>query len=176
MSASAVGRQVVRFGTESLTAQGKTRTSAEIAAGRTDGPKTPEQTRKDALAAIQDAIPAEGFATYLGIYGLVIALIVDANGKPLAWAAYGAVAVGAAINILSLLWAAGLEWKAKPPTDKRGTVLRLAWRVIAFTILYCVVVIATPDNPFAKFADLNIGIGLIAVVITGAIVAITKKP
>ena len=176
MSASAVGRQVVRFGTEPATTRDKTRTAAEIAAAQTGDQKTPEQTRKDALAAIQDAIPAEGFATYLGIYGLVLALIVDADGNPLAWAAYGAVAVGAAINVLSLLWAAGLEWKAKPPTDKRGTVLRLAWRVVAFTILYGVVIIATPDNPFAKFAGLNIGLGLSAVVIAGVVVGITRKP
>ena len=135
----------------------------------------PDKTRDDAMAALVAAIPAEGFAAYLAIYALVIALFLDSTGEPFAWAAYGAVVLGAAINVFALIWSAATQWRTTPPEDAGAARLSLFWRIVSLTVLYLIVVIATPDNPFVKFGELNIGVGLIAVVVAGSLLGITKK-
>ncbi|CAN5162550.1 hypothetical protein BH11ACT5_BH11ACT5_17570 [soil metagenome] len=133
---------------------------------------TPSTAVPKALDAIVGAIPAEGVAVYVGIYGLVLAAV---GGKAEVWAAFVVLLIAVAINVFAILWGARAAYLITPEADKPKTRKALAWRSVAFTVLLLIYVMAMPLNPF-NLLGVDLIWGGIAAVVAATVVGITKKP
>lgn len=145
---------------------------------RAPGAKPPAGAGDGALATIAAAIPAEGIAVYVAIYGLSLGLwpipLEDGTTIPNWIVAFGAVVIAVIVTIFSLLWGGRAEYKKQGDAERALSRGRLTGQALVVTILCLITIVATTGNPFELFLGFPPGAGVVLAIVAAAFIAIVN--
>lgn len=136
------------------------------------GAPPPEEPKKSAMAAITEAIPAEGLSVYIGTYGIFVSI---ASEPYKVLTAFATLAVAIAIAIFAMAYPVWGPSKDLPEKNKKLVRRQVVGRAIGISVLLIIYVASVTGNPFEMAFKLPIVFAVGLAIIAAAVIGILAK-